>query len=320
MSELFVPYTNQIAGHDGVLSDTSGAVICKPCTAAEIDFYASAREYPAFQRWMPVYIGNLTLNSPSFKESNDLNNSAIFSESGEGNNKSKSTNDAIVLENLCYPFVRPSMIDVKLGARLWDDDASPEKRERLDWVSKHTTSGCLGFRISAMQKWSASDGTYQTYSREWGKSLTSATVGTGLRTFFSGVETFEQRNRIVCEWIDSLSQIQDVLCKTEVRLYSSSLFFVYESDPVSLARRMGKDSAECVVQDSSHGACTDDSTSDNSNHIDNVLSTVSVCRLIDFAHAHWVVGQGSDENVIHGVTSLKTILKEISNEYRQKYC
>ncbi|KAG5519225.1 hypothetical protein PMAC_002313 [Pneumocystis sp. 'macacae'] len=313
-TKSFIPYVNQIAGHAGVLSDVSGEVICKPCTAAEIDFYISSSNYPVFQRWMPTYIGNLMLNPPTAcsAESSESPNTAGHKESGKLGSGSEGV-DAIVLENLCYPFVRPSMIDIKLGKRLWDNDASLEKRERLEWVSKHTTSGSLGFRISAMQLWCARDGIYQTYSKEWGKSLTLTTVGTGLRTFLSATETVAQKSRVVSEWIDSLSQIQNVLRDVEVRLYSSSLFFVYESDPVTLAQMMDKDNIGYCSQNSSHE--TNDTTSDNNDHVDNDPFRISVCRLIDFAHAHWVFGQGPDENVLHGITSLKAILKEILTEY-----
>ncbi|KAG4302286.1 hypothetical protein PCANB_001568 [Pneumocystis canis] len=310
MTNTFVPYTNQIAGHSGVLSDISGAIICKPCTLAEIEFYLAAQNYPAFQRWMPTYIGNLTLNTTA-------TTSQIPSQYDTLSNYSKNA-DAIVLENLCHSFVRPSTIDVKLGSRLWDDDAPLEKRERLDWVSKHTTSGCLGFRISAMRLWCVCEGIYKTYSKDWGKSLTSETVSEGFRIFLSPVETVEYKNRVVCEWIDSLSQIQDVLRKTELRLYSSSLLFAYESDMDVLKKKIDKDNEENSDREGGRdNNSTDDSNGDDSSHIENGLSTISICRLIDFAHAHWVAGQGPDENVLHGITSLKTLLMEISNEYHR---
>ncbi|KAI9713021.1 MAG: hypothetical protein M1820_001006 [Bogoriella megaspora] len=63
------------------------------------------------------------------------------------------TDEAIVLENIAAGFKRPNILDIKLGARLWADDAPPEKRARLDKVATDTTSGSLGFRIAGMRVW-----------------------------------------------------------------------------------------------------------------------------------------------------------------------
>lgn len=259
-----------------------------------------AQEFPAFQRWMPTYMGNLTLQS-----------------SLESVNRSSVGSDAIVLENLSYPFVRPCTIDIKLGSRLWDDDVSPEKRKRLEEVSKHTTSGCLGFRVSAMRIWNVNEETYHSYSKEWGKSLTVSTISEGLNKFLSAVEAKELRSRVVSEWINSLTQIQEVLNKVEVRMYSSSLLFIYEGDPEVLMQRIKQSDLakqnveELDIESQFSNSSTDSMDSEKKSNIPHI----SVCRLIDFAHAHWVAGQGSDENVLHGIASLKTILMKISNEY-----
>lgn len=56
-----------------------------------------------------------------------------------------------MLENLCAHFVKPSIVDFKLGKQLWDQDASPEKRQRMDQASRSTTSGSTGLRLTACQ-------------------------------------------------------------------------------------------------------------------------------------------------------------------------
>lgn len=45
----------------------------------------------------------------------------------------------------------PCIMDVKIGRRLYDDDATPEKTERMMRKSANSTSGTLGFRISGMR-------------------------------------------------------------------------------------------------------------------------------------------------------------------------
>jgi 1D-myo-inositol-tetrakisphosphate 5-kinase/inositol-polyphosphate multikinase len=59
----------------------------------------------------------------------------------------------IVLENITSGFTKPNILDVKLGARLWDDGVPPAKRARLDGVSEKSTSGSLGMRIAGMKVW-----------------------------------------------------------------------------------------------------------------------------------------------------------------------
>lgn len=63
------------------------------------------------------------------------------------------SNVSIVLSNATAGFVRPNIIDLKLGARLWDDDAPTAKRAKLDEVSQNSTSSSLGFRVAGMKVW-----------------------------------------------------------------------------------------------------------------------------------------------------------------------
>ena len=56
-----------------------------------------------------------------------------------------------MLENLAHPFYRPNVCDIKLGTVLFDGDATPEKRERMEKVARETTSGSMGMRFTAFQ-------------------------------------------------------------------------------------------------------------------------------------------------------------------------
>lgn len=71
--------------------------------------------------------------------------------------KKLSTGLAIALENVAAGFRHPNVLDVKLGARLWDDDAPVSKRRKLDEVAGRTTSGSLGFRVAGMKIWQGDD-------------------------------------------------------------------------------------------------------------------------------------------------------------------
>jgi 1D-myo-inositol-tetrakisphosphate 5-kinase/inositol-polyphosphate multikinase len=45
------------------------------------------------------------------------------------------TDQAVVLENAAHGFKKPNIMDVKLGVRLWADDAKEEKRIRFNKVT-----------------------------------------------------------------------------------------------------------------------------------------------------------------------------------------
>jgi len=42
----------------------------------------------------------------------------------------------------------PNILDVKLGTVLYDEDAPPEKRERMEKKARDTTSGEVGIRLT----------------------------------------------------------------------------------------------------------------------------------------------------------------------------
>ena len=128
----------QAGGHAGVLR--SGSLIIKPCTQAEIDFYALANQtQPLFAAWMPTYMGQLTLGKPG------------ESSSGSTVLESERFDTAIVLENIEWGFRRPSVLDIKLGKILTDDNVSEEKRLRLEKVSMSTTSWDNHLRLTGMR-------------------------------------------------------------------------------------------------------------------------------------------------------------------------
>ena len=60
-------------------------------------------------------------------------------------------NTSIVLQNLTYGFAEACVMDIKLEAQLCDDEAPPEKRDRLGAVSNATTSRSLGLHIAGMK-------------------------------------------------------------------------------------------------------------------------------------------------------------------------
>ena len=55
----------------------------------------------------------------------------------------------LVLEDLTASFSKPSILDLKLGKRVWDDFADQEKIDRE--LKKYPAQESLGFRIIGMR-------------------------------------------------------------------------------------------------------------------------------------------------------------------------
>lgn len=56
-----------------------------------------------------------------------------------------------MLENLLHTFLKPNILDIKLGTVLHAPDASPEKVERMKKVAADTTSLETGVRLTGFQ-------------------------------------------------------------------------------------------------------------------------------------------------------------------------
>lgn len=177
---------------------------------------------------------------------------------------------SIVLENVASGFKRPNVIDVKLGARLWADDAPLSKRENLDAVSRETTSGSLGFRIAGMKVWTGkgltkdsspgptdpyatkhegSEGAkgeviekdgYKRYDKWYGRSFNANNVKEGFRTFLAGAKAGKvDRSKLIAKRMaEELRCLQSVLESEESRMYSSSVLIVYEGDSEALEQAL----------------------------------------------------------------------------------
>ncbi|RPB25724.1 SAICAR synthase-like protein [Terfezia boudieri ATCC MYA-4762] len=293
------------AGHDGVMSDESGSVIIKPCTTAEVAFYeASVTSHPKFAAYMPTFFGTLQLGEPTA-------NSIDFTPPVHNRN----TN--IVLSNIAYGFTSPCILDVKLGAQLWDEGASPDKRARLDKVSDNTTSRPLGFRVAGMKVYKgtgavgsdpAIDATgYRVFDKYYGRAFTAGNVIDAFKEYFTSEISSEQVKLVVSRLLRKVSEIREVVEGQESRMYSASLLFCYEGnkDAFEVAlkeedRRKEREAKEQLDEDGEE------------DEEEEEIKKVEDVKLIDFAHASWTPGQGPDKNALHGLKNMERFLENLS--------
>ncbi|KAJ5690332.1 hypothetical protein N7462_004724 [Penicillium macrosclerotiorum] len=420
-SDDLVPFDHVAAGHDGVRCTLSGSLIAKPCTRQEVEFYESSALHPGFQEFMPLFIGSLSSaekkqpmaiaaaqqsgavflpaleNAPTkaLAAADSVSNAAAASLDqtaataaavieqtwvpSEG--KKLDTGLSVVLENVACGFRRPNVLDVKLGARLWADDAPPAKRNKLDAVSKETTSSSLGFRIAGMKVWTGKNGEadegaltdpyatkyegkegakgeviekdgYRRYDKWYGRSFTENNVRQGFEAFLAGAKTgiIDRSKMIAGRLAEELRNVQQVLESEESRMYSSSVLVVYEGDPEAMEHALVEEKKHPQIGSEEAGEDEDDEEVDfeiseealelvdvhlgdgmpqkainislapsatqipdlGDDDDEEETPKVHDLRIIDFAHAKWTPGEGSDENMLKGIRSLIQVFEQLA--------
>lgn len=373
------------ANSAGTLCDADGELFIKPCTQSEINFYQSTEEdgNREFAELMPVYMGTLQLSDPEIVSLDD-DIVGLISENGDvkttreqitasiaeqvakapaapaaapahdgvswvpSKGKKIKTDKAVVLENASYGYEKANILDVKLGVRLWADDAPLEKKRRFDTISQQTTHGKLGFRIAGMRVFHGSDDAsdwddegYKIYDKDYGRvSVNNDNVVSAFRKFMFNKDAGVDKNlgRAVCAaFIRDLKRVEDIMSRHETRMYSTSLLFVYEGDGKALRAAIDRNNEmveEMAASRLQHckaatertnkrmdsGIVLDDDEYDQPNGYDDSDSEeeaflpIYSLKLIDFAHAQWTPGQGPDENILTGVRSLRHIFEQMVAE------
>ncbi|KAH9882107.1 hypothetical protein J1614_001279 [Plenodomus biglobosus] len=316
-------FGNAAAGHDGVLSDETGAVVVKPCTPAEISFYESVTaSHPDLVPFLPTYMGQLSLSADQTAVEAVESGTIQTADGVERlHGKKLSTDIHIVLENITNGFKKPNVLDLKLGAQLWDDAAKPEKRVKLDEVSNKTTSGSLGFRIAGMRTYKGAEVSdvpddlkdyveadkesgYWVYNKMYGRKFGTEDINDGFVAYvFPGAKTEAEQDRareVLAYFLGEVKDIIEVFERKESRMYSASILLVYEGDIEEYANTKQKLRSAQPEED-------EDEDEDN-------LPKLAAVKMIDFAHATWVPGQGPDENALRGMRSTTKILKQLLDQ------
>ena len=111
----------------------------------------------------------------------------------------------MVLDDLTSGYDKTCIIDLKMGVKTWEDDAPKEKIERES--KKYPLQRKIGFRLTGMRVFNKEKQEYDVYSKEYGYSLTEATLPDMFATYFSPVK--EEYKRGVIEEV--IRQIESIL-------------------------------------------------------------------------------------------------------------
>ncbi|RUS33334.1 hypothetical protein BC938DRAFT_472093 [Jimgerdemannia flammicorona] len=384
-------FDHQVAGHDSLLQHpTSDLLVVKPCSVIEREFYESARTRPEVAEWLPEFFGYLRIASDEEKRLLGRKVKAEETEDGVVGKKivgmslnltgpddilcvilnlrshralvmqpSRITSlnkplqtHYICLENIVHGFKHPCVMDLKIGTRLYSDDASDNKRHRMLDKAAKTTSGSLGIRITGMKVFEPTSNSYTVYTKPFCKSFTPTTILSGFLAYLfptsaasASIPSLDiaatsvvpvpadtdtqitarapippaKKRWIMRRFVDDLEELHETVEAAHgLRMYGSSLLFVYEGDPealecawVAVKERQRREEEEKKEEKE------EEEKDDEEEREPKIMDL----KIIDFAHSKWLdESAGPDEGIVFGVgNAIKMLKRCLEEQKREKY-
>lgn len=294
----------QAAGHPGC--QQGGGVFTKPSVQQEVDFYAQLLEKNSpLLDVVPVYMGTLTAGvqlSEGGQVLIDQGAEKAFAKDGQ-----QSPGDPvfrIVLKDELAGYINPTIADIKLGFQLYDNNASPSKKQRLEHVANNTTSGSLGFRIAGMSV-VLPDGSRKQYDKLFGREASQHNVQDYLAHLFPQIED-EYVLSVVDSVIERIEYVISCLIEEPTKMHSCSVLIIYEGDLTELKQKvdaqLDPETAEIKQENS-------DSEEEGEDEDEELEKSIVSVRLIDFAHSS--LATDPDTEVITGLQNLVHCLQQL---------
>lgn len=286
-------FDHQVAGH-----------VSKRLTTFLDDYVLKPRiKYDLFDNEIKFYE-----KQQGFKKSSSLFNRftpqyfGVFHEFDQEGETDGSYSPYIVLNDLTSGFVKPNLIDIKMGQQTYEPTASEEKKTREILKYEHQTT--VGFRITGFKVYNVVTEEYDEIDKYFGRALLPESIDYGLAYFFFNGEVFHLtviRNALI-RLKEILSYMQE---QTHFHYYCSSILIVYDSSTntqadsgcTSLESSLNRDNAEVLskVEEAADVQCSGCSSDvvagaleeggycSRSSLVSVKNSRVSV-SMIDFAH------------------------------------
>jgi len=267
----------QVAGHGSwddaarMLIDKEGCIL-KPVQAPprgerEVAFYETITNSTdpgvhAFEKYTPKFFGVKTRR----------------------NSKGEET-EFLVIENLTKGMKKACVMDIKIGAKTYNPEASEKKKAQED--AKYVgTKKPLGFSVLGMNVFTGeSFQDAKVLDKEFGKKLSKENVKDVVKHFLNTEENDPEVVSIIAGCF--LSQLKEILAlfqkQTVFHLFGSSLLFLYDADAIEKFKET-KDS--------------------------EMLCEAVKLKMIDFAHVF--LEEEIDENYIFGLENLVKLF-DLSN-------
>jgi hypothetical protein len=133
----------------------------------------------------------------------------------------------IVLEDLTQGFKHPCLVDLKIGKRTYDENATQKKIEKE--INKYPPQEKLGFRFTGIKVWQPKENNYKFYDRFFGQGLKEENINEGFKAFLYNGEVL--RDEVIGGITTELEKMyQEFKKQNKFRFYTSSILIIYDGD------------------------------------------------------------------------------------------
>ncbi|BGP16929.1 hypothetical protein JCM10213_007374 [Rhodosporidiobolus nylandii] len=327
-------FAHQVGGHAATIlaSPLSSSTLIKPASARELAFYQSVGptlgDGEFIGNWTPAFYGTLKLEGKVGTEGK------VEKLDTAGDEEGAVEPEMLVLENLTHRFLRPNVLDIKLGTQLFDEDATEEKKERMRKAAANSTSGEAGVRLTGFQVWDSSSQSYVQTPKPYGRALTVPELSSGIARFFypplSTPSSAELAGTVsppsatpsplptdlllpvLRTLVRRLDELDRTLQNLEIRMRGGSLLVVVEGDAAALEAALlraqaSQTSSAAEAEGDEDDAASVSTTDSDGNAASHTLLPYEL-RLIDFAHTRAAPGEGPDEGVLTGLRTTRCLI------------
>lgn len=174
----------------------------------EVAFYSTIKERdPEFAKWIADYHGIKEVDQ------NGINGKFM------------------IIDDLTYSYSKPSIIDLKMGVKTWEDDAPKEKIERES--KKYPLQRKIGFRLTGMRVFNTEKQEFDIYGKKYGYSLTEETLPDMFTNYFSFVKA-ELRQAVIRSVIQQLESILEWFeLRGHLQFICTSVLIIFEGNTES---------------------------------------------------------------------------------------
>ncbi|CAI4223901.1 unnamed protein product [Auanema sp. JU1783] len=224
------PFRYQVAGHTAFCMLPNGHLL-KPCDERELYFYQLMPE--ALIPISPACCSTIQGDWSEFSSKpctlclEECEENVVIpraTQSPTTQKKRKMSRNFLVLNDLTRDFVRPCVLDLKLGTRQHGDGASAAKAASQIEKCFKTTSARMGIRLCGMYL-SLPSGDILTKDKYAGRLLTDEMLTEDIRRFFS---SSADSISIVLEKVQKITKTLQSM--DGIRLFGSSILVVVEGD------------------------------------------------------------------------------------------